>query len=126
MMRLTHSLSLAVLALSLTAASQAQQALSDDATHGKELFASKNCALCHNADSEEKKIGPGLKGLYARGTMADGTKVKTKVDDNSDKVKVKTKGAAGDKSKTVGKNGELDSKAKDASGEKAKVKAKAE
>ena len=75
MMRLTHSLSLAVLALSLTAASQAQQALSDDATHGKELFASKNCALCHNADSEEKKIGPGLKGLYARGTMADGTKV---------------------------------------------------
>jgi len=58
--------------------------------------------------------------------MADGTKVKTKVDEDSDKVKVKTKGAAGEKSKTVSKDGELDSKAKDASGEKAKVKAKAE
>jgi hypothetical protein len=52
--------------------------------------------------------------------------VKTKVDDNSDKVKVKTKGTAGEKSKTVSKDGELDSKAKDASGEKAKIKAKAE
>jgi len=58
--------------------------------------------------------------------MADGTKVKTKVDEDSDKVKVKTKGAAGSKSKTVSKNGELDSKAKDASGEKAKVKIKPE
>ncbi len=58
--------------------------------------------------------------------MADGTKVKTKVDGNSDKVKVKTKGAAGEKSKTVSKDGELDSKAKDASGEKAKVKVKPE
>ena len=74
-MRLTHSFSLALVGLALTAASGAQQPLSDDATHGKELFASKNCALCHNADSEEKKIGPGLKGLYARGTMQDGTKV---------------------------------------------------
>ncbi|GAB3578591.1 OmpA family protein [Hymenobacter daeguensis] len=56
--------------------------------------------------------------------MADGTKVKTKVDEDSDKVKVKTKGAAGDKSKTITKDGELDAKAKDASGEKTKVKAK--
>jgi len=56
--------------------------------------------------------------------LADGTKVKTKVDEDSDKVKVKTKGAAGDKSKTTTKNGELDAKAKDASGEKTKVKAK--
>jgi len=58
--------------------------------------------------------------------MADGTKVKTKVDEDSDKVKVKTKGAASSKSKTVSKNGELDSKAKDASGQKAKVKVKPE
>jgi len=56
--------------------------------------------------------------------MADGTKVKTKVDEDSDKVKVKTKGAAGDKSKTVSKDGELDGKAKDANGEKTKIKAK--
>ena len=57
-------------------------------------------------------------------TMADGTKVKTKVDEDSDKVKVKTKGAAGEKSKTTTKNGELDSKAKDANGQKDKVKTK--
>ena len=55
--------------------------------------------------------------------MADGTKVKTKVDEDSDKVKVKTKGPDGD-TKTTTKNGELQGKAKDANGEKTKVKAK--
>lgn len=29
---------------------------------GKELFETK-CSVCHNADSKEKKIGPGLKGV---------------------------------------------------------------
>ena len=57
--------------------------------------------------------------------MADGTKVKTKVDENSDKVKVKTKGPSGD-TKTTTKNGELKGKAKDADGEKTKIKAKNE
>ena len=57
--------------------------------------------------------------------MADGTKVKTKVDENSDKVKVKTKGPSGD-TKTTTKNGELKGKAKDANGEKTKIKAKNE
>ena len=56
--------------------------------------------------------------------MADGTKVKTKVDENSDKVKVKTKGADGSETKTKSANGEIDGKAKDANGEKTKVKAK--
>jgi outer membrane protein OmpA-like peptidoglycan-associated protein len=54
--------------------------------------------------------------------MADGTKVKTKVDEDSDKVKVKTKGASDEKSKTVTKDGTIDAKTKDASGEKTKVK----
>jgi len=67
--------------------------------------------------------GPPLPGK-SKVKMADGTKVKTKVDEDSDKVKIKTKGAAGEKSKTISKDGELDSKAKDASGEKAKVKTK--
>ena len=62
----------------------------------------------------------------SKAKMADGTKVKTKVDEDSDKVKVKTKGAAGEKSKTVSKNGEVDSKAKDATGAKDKVKIKPE
>ena len=55
--------------------------------------------------------------------MADGTKVKTKVDENSDKVKVKTKGPSGD-TKTTTKNGELKGKAKDANGDKTKIKTK--
>ncbi|MEJ7666632.1 MAG: hypothetical protein WKG07_47510 [Hymenobacter sp.] len=47
--------------------------------------------------------------------MADGTKIKTKVDEDSDKVKVKTKGADGSASpRRSPKNGELDVKAKDA------------
>ncbi|WBO85810.1 OmpA family protein [Hymenobacter yonginensis] len=54
--------------------------------------------------------------------MADGTKVKTKVDEDSDKVKVKTKGASDEKSKTVTKDGTIDAKTKDANGEKTKVK----
>lgn len=38
------------------------------ATAGKTVFEQK-CSVCHNADSTDKKIGPGLKGLYARGTF---------------------------------------------------------
>ena len=37
-------------------------------TKGKELFDQK-CGLCHIADSEAKKIGPGLKGISKRGTF---------------------------------------------------------
>jgi cytochrome c len=45
-----------------------------DAAKGKETFES-NCAVCHNADSEEKKMGPGLKGLFKRTTLANKKKV---------------------------------------------------
>jgi mono/diheme cytochrome c family protein len=38
------------------------------ATKGKELFDQK-CGICHFADSDAKKIGPGLKGLNKRGTF---------------------------------------------------------
>jgi cytochrome c len=36
--------------------------------HGKEVF-DKKCAVCHYAESDQKKIGPGLKGLSKRGTF---------------------------------------------------------
>jgi cytochrome c len=49
-----------------------------DAKKGKEVF--EQCSVCHNADSDEKKMGPGLKGLYKKPTLADG---KTKVTDAS-------------------------------------------
>ena len=35
---------------------------------GKEVF-DKKCAVCHYADSDAKKIGPGLKGIGKRGTF---------------------------------------------------------
>ena len=38
------------------------------ATRGKQVFDEK-CAVCHYADSDAKKIGPGLKGLSKRGTF---------------------------------------------------------
>ncbi|HEY8714144.1 MAG TPA: c-type cytochrome [Candidatus Acidoferrum sp.] len=38
------------------------------AARGKEVF-EKKCAVCHYADSDSKKIGPGLKGIGKRGTF---------------------------------------------------------
>ena len=44
-----------------------------DAAKGKETFES-NCSVCHNSDSEERKVGPGLKGLFKRAKLANGKK----------------------------------------------------
>ena len=45
------------------------------AVKGKEVF-EKKCAICHYADKEAKKIGPGLKGMYKRGTFTvNGNKI---------------------------------------------------
>ena len=42
---------------------------------GKSLFQQK-CAVCHYDTSDQKKIGPGLKGLNKRGTFSvNGNKV---------------------------------------------------
>jgi mono/diheme cytochrome c family protein len=43
-------------------------AAAGSATRGKEVF-DKKCGVCHYADSDAKKIGPGLKGLSKRGTF---------------------------------------------------------
>src|SRR6266481_6738038 len=43
-----------------------------DPEKGKELF--QQCGVCHNADSTEKKMGPGLKGLFSREKMNNGKK----------------------------------------------------
>jgi cytochrome c len=49
--------------------------LSESATRGKAIFQEK-CALCHNAETAERKIGPGLKGFNQRGTFtSDDSKV---------------------------------------------------
>jgi len=61
----------------------AKGAPAGDAAKGKEVF--EQCAVCHNADSDEKKMGPGLKGLFKKATFADG---KTKVTEESVRKKV--------------------------------------
>jgi mono/diheme cytochrome c family protein len=56
-----------------------------DAEKGKEGFQAQ-CNVCHNADSTEKKMGPGLKGLFKKDKLADGKKatesnVRAKIDE---------------------------------------------
>jgi cytochrome c len=41
---------------------------------GKKVY-DQRCASCHFNESTAKKIGPGLKGVYARGRFADGKRV---------------------------------------------------
>jgi cytochrome c len=42
---------------------------------GKSLFQQK-CSICHYDNSEQKKIGPGLKGISKRGTFSvNGNKI---------------------------------------------------
>src|SRR5947208_10111550 len=43
-----------------------------DAAKGKVVF--EQCAVCHNADSDEKKMGPGLKGLFKKDKLTNGKK----------------------------------------------------
>ena len=55
-----------------------------DPEKGKEVF--QQCGVCHNADSTEKKMGPGLKGLFAKEKMSNDKKpteanVRAKIDE---------------------------------------------
>jgi cytochrome c len=38
-----------------------------DAAKGKEVF--EQCSVCHNSDSTDVKMGPGLKGLFKKDKM---------------------------------------------------------
>jgi|SRR5947209_9965155 len=44
-----------------------------DAAKGKEVF--EQCSVCHNTDSDEKKIGPSLKSLYKHAKLKNGKTV---------------------------------------------------
>ena len=48
-------------------------AMAQDAAKGKEVF--EQCSVCHNVDSDEKKMGPGLKGLYQKPKLKNGKPV---------------------------------------------------
>ncbi|HEY4364278.1 MAG TPA: cytochrome c [Bryobacteraceae bacterium] len=56
---------LALLSLSAFAATKP-----GNAVKGKDAF-DGTCAACHNAESTEPKVGPGLKGLFKKAAMAN-------------------------------------------------------
>jgi cytochrome c len=63
-----------ILAGSVVLMMTAGSAFAADAAKGKEAFES-NCSVCHNADSAEKKMGPGFKGLFKKAELANKKKV---------------------------------------------------
>src|SRR6202047_711951 len=70
-----------------------------DAEKGKEVF--QQCGVCHNADSTEKKMGPGLKGLFSNEKMSNGKKpteanVREKVDEGGNGMPAYKEMLAGD------------------------------
>lgn len=68
----TFSLLLGLAAFVALPAFTARANNAGDAAKGKEVF--EQCGVCHNADSEEKKMGPGLKGLYKKAKLNNGKK----------------------------------------------------
>ena len=56
-----------------TASNVKAAAAKGDAAAGKEVF--EQCAVCHNVDSDEKKMGPGLKGLFKKAKLKNGKAV---------------------------------------------------
>ena len=65
--------SIACMTLAAGSLARAADKKEGDAAKGKEVF--EQCSVCHNADSEEKKMGPGLKGLFKRTKLNNGKKV---------------------------------------------------
>ena len=63
-------LTLATLGLFLAAGLPLKAA---DAKKGEAAF--ENCSVCHNSDSTETKIGPGLKGVFKREKLVNGKPV---------------------------------------------------
>jgi cytochrome c len=57
-------------ALTIGLAAAKKPADKGDVAKGKEAF--EQCAICHNVDTDEKKMGPSLKGLYKRKTLGNG------------------------------------------------------
>lgn len=60
----------AVSLLLMSAPASAQK--KGDAAKGKELY--EQCGVCHSPDTDEKKMGPALKGLYKKAKLHNGKK----------------------------------------------------
>src|SRR5258708_7485499 len=55
------------IACALSFGSVSMYAQKGDAAKGKDVF--EQCSVCHNADSTEKKMGPGLKGMFKKAKL---------------------------------------------------------
>lgn len=55
-------------------ASALSPVMAADAAKGKEIV-TEQCGVCHNTDSDEKKMGPGLKGLFKKAKLKNGKAV---------------------------------------------------
>ena len=64
-----------MMCLSTLAAGSSPMFAAGSAAKGKEVF--DQCTVCHNADSDEKKIGPGLKGLFKKDKLTSSGKAPT-------------------------------------------------
>ena len=53
----------ASLPLALFGVAGTAQAAAGNAENGKAVFEKNQCSVCHKTDSNEKTIGPGLKGI---------------------------------------------------------------
>lgn len=51
-----------------------KMAAAGDKEKGKDVYKA-NCAVCHYTDKTDKRIGPGLKGLYKKAKMDNGKPV---------------------------------------------------
>ncbi len=60
----------AALIMAPVALSAKGEAEKGDAEKGKEVF--QQCSVCHYPDKKEKKMGPGLKGLFKKEKLHNG------------------------------------------------------
>ena len=70
-----HRFRVLTLCVGLAAGSQVMlSATKGSAVKGKTVF-DATCAVCHNPDNVEKKMGPGLKGFFKKDKLTNGKKV---------------------------------------------------
>jgi mono/diheme cytochrome c family protein len=69
MRKISISLAATVALLALTATARNK----GDMEQGKKVF--DQCAVCHNADTAETKVGPSLKGLFLHKKLKNGKSV---------------------------------------------------
>jgi len=69
MRKLRNSAIACLFAATVAVYGQGSKAAAGDAAKGKAVF-DQQCQLCHDALSTDKKMGPGLKGLYKRPKLA--------------------------------------------------------